>query len=104
VTGTFVLTDLAEADILSIWAYLSDNSGDPQADKLIRAIFAKCNWLAQFPFLGHTRKDLTPRPFRFLLVNPYLVIYEPRSKPLRIHSILHSSRDVAAELRRRTEG
>ncbi|MGA7289244.1 MAG: hypothetical protein WBX02_14175 [Terriglobales bacterium] len=43
--------------------------------------------LADSPFAGRVRKDLTPLPVRFWVVHPYskyLIVYDPEKKPLQI--------------------
>jgi len=59
---------------------------------------AACASLANTPYLGHKREDLTPRPLRFWPVGSYLIIYKPDTKPLEILRILSGYRDVAGLL------
>ena len=58
--------------------------------------------LAEIPNIGHRRADLTSKDVLFYKVFSYLIIYSPRSKPLRILGVLHGKRNVARILRRRS--
>ena len=47
------------------------------------------------------RKDLTPLPVRFWVVQPYthyLIVYDSEKKPLQVIRILHTSRDLPSVL------
>jgi plasmid stabilization system protein ParE len=56
--------------------------------------------LADNPGLGHRREDLTPKPYFFYTIHPYLIVYARESDPLPILGVLHGSRDVQRILRR----
>ena len=93
------LTPAAEDDIFDIWRFIaSDNPG--AADQMESDLFAAFQKLAENPKLGHSRRDLTKRPVRFLAIRAnYLIVYDPVSEPLAIIRILHGARDAAAELK-----
>ena len=59
--SAYVLTPLAKADIFNIWVYIAENS-ESAAERVERAIYDACAFLAEGPLRGHTRPDLTPRP------------------------------------------
>jgi plasmid stabilization system protein ParE len=51
---------------------------------------------------GGCGKDVTSLPLLFWVVHPYpnyLIVYDPRKKPLRIIRILHGARDLEAVLK-----
>ncbi|MBM4260503.1 MAG: type II toxin-antitoxin system RelE/ParE family toxin [Deltaproteobacteria bacterium] len=58
----YVLTPLAKADIFEIWSYIARDN-EEAADRVESAIYDACAEAAQAPLRGHTRPDLTPRPF-----------------------------------------
>jgi plasmid stabilization system protein ParE len=75
----------------------------PQAvdDRVETAIFRSCDLLADSPFAGTIRKDLTHLPLRFWAVHPYsnyLIVYDPEKRPLQIIRILHGARDIRTVL------
>jgi plasmid stabilization system protein ParE len=86
---------------LGIWSFIAgDNSA--AADRVEDAVFRACDFLADLPLAGRTRKDLTALPLRFWVVQPYshyLIVYDPPMKPLQIIRILHTSRDLPSVLR-----
>jgi len=58
-----------------------------------------------FPYIGHTRPDLTSKPLRFQTVRDYVIAYAPEEKPLAVIAVLHGRRNprvLAAILRSRS--
>lgn len=99
----YVLTPLAKADIFDIWAYIAENS-EPIADRVERAIYDACAFLAQSPLRGHSRPDLTTRSLRFWTLTRYpnyTVVYRPETTPLQIVAVLHGKRNIRRILRQR---
>jgi plasmid stabilization system protein ParE len=66
----YQFTPQAEGDLLDLWSFIARDSPDA-ADRVEAAIFRACDLLADSPFAGNTRKDLTPLPLRFWVVQPY---------------------------------
>jgi plasmid stabilization system protein ParE len=53
--------------------------------------------LSESPLQGHRRRDITKRPIVFWVLPKYpsyLIVYDPRAKPLRILRVLHGMRDL----------
>ncbi len=89
-------TPPAEGDLLDIWSFIARDSAEA-ANRVEAAIFRACDLLADSPFAGSTRKDLTSLPLRFWVVQPYsnyLIVYDPAKKPLQVIRILHGARDL----------
>ena len=84
----------ARADVLGIWDFVAEQSGEAQADRLVAEIYDDCLMLASMPGLGHKRSDLTRRNSLFWTVADYYLIYSPDTAPLEIDRIIHASRDV----------
>lgn len=96
----YQFTPQAEADLLSIWSFIAEDSVEA-ADRVEEAIYAACAFIANSPGTGQVRKELTDLPVRFWLVQPYrnyFVIYDPETAPLQIIRILHGARDLVAIL------
>jgi len=89
-------TPQAVADLFEIWNYIAQQS--PQAaDRVEDAIHAACCLLADRPYAGRLRPDLTPLPLCFWVVRQYsnyLIVYDPETKPLQIIRILHAARNL----------
>ncbi len=96
----YELTPEAVSDLFEIWNFI--NRDNPEAaDRVEAAVLRACELLADSPFAGRVRKDLTPLPVRFWVVHPYskyLIVYDPEKKPLQIVRILHGARDLRSVL------
>jgi plasmid stabilization system protein ParE len=68
--SAYVLTPLAKADIFDIWSYIADNN-EEAADRVERAIYDACAFVAEGPMRGHIRPDLTSRSLRFWTLTRY---------------------------------
>jgi plasmid stabilization system protein ParE len=79
-----------------IWRYIAaDSTG--AADSVEAAIYQAFDLLSLMPNTGHRRRDLTDRPLRFWLPNPYknyLIVYDAEARPIRIVRVLHASLDA----------
>lgn len=100
----FVLHPQAYTDLEEIWEYIAaDNLG--AADRVREEIYEAIQSLVPFPYVGHSRPDLSARPLRFQSVRDYVIAYAPDEKPLAVIAVLHgrrSPRVIAAILRGRT--
>jgi antitoxin ParD1/3/4 len=100
----FVLHPQAYTDLEEIWEYIAADSLDA-ADRVREEIYDAIESLVPFPYIGHSRPDLTARPLRFQSVRDYVIAYAPDEKPLAVIAVLHGRRNprvLAAILRGRT--
>jgi len=100
----FVLHPDAVKDLEEIWEYIADDNLEA-ADRIREEIYDAIQSLAPFPYVGHSRPDLTSRPLRFQTVREFVLAYAPDEKPLAVVAILHGRRNprvIAAILRART--
>lgn len=84
--SVYALTPLAKADIFDIWSHIATDSEDA-ANRVERAIYAACAFVAEAPLRGHSRSDLTTRPLRFWTLTSYpncTVVYQPGTRIRRI--------------------
>lgn len=102
-TGRIVFSEAAREDRRAITAYTAERFGPPQARRL-RANFARVlNMLAENPSIGRLRAELDPpgRSFRyFVVMQLFIIVYEPSDAGIRVARILHGLRKLAAELER----
>ena|ERR1700677_3892585 len=99
----YVLTPLAKADIFEIWSYIAERN-EAAADRVERAIFDACAFVAKSPKRGHLRPDLTTRALRFWTLTRYpnySIVYRPGTAPLQIVAILHGKRNIRRILKQR---
>jgi len=100
----FVLHPGAVQDLNEIWEYVASDNPDA-ADRFVEEIYQTIQSLVPFPFVGHSRPDLTNRPLRFHVVREYIIAYAPEEKPFVVIAVLHGRRNprtIAAMLRNRT--
>jgi plasmid stabilization system protein ParE len=96
----YQFTPQAAGDLSEIWNFIAKDNPEA-ADRVEEAVFRACDLLADSPFAGRPRKDLTPLPVRFWVVHPYskyLIVYDPEKKPLQIIRVLHGARDLPSVL------
>lgn len=97
----YQFTPQATSDLANIWAFIAQDSREA-ADRVEEAVFRACDLLAHSPFSGRVRTDLTSFPVRFWVVYPYsnyLIVYDPKRKPLQVLRILHGARDIPSVLK-----
>jgi plasmid stabilization system protein ParE len=96
----YQFTPQAVGELLDIWSFIAKDNPEA-ADRVEAAIFRACDLLVDSPLAGTIRKDVTPLPVRFWIVQPhsnYLIVYNPKEKPLQIIRILHAARDLPSVL------
>lgn len=75
----FKLSVAAAEDVVEIWNGVVDRTQSQRiADLLVFKFSESFDLIGEHPGAGHTREDLTSRPYRFWPVFQYLVIYDPR--------------------------
>ena len=89
----FTLSPEAASDVRDIWAYIAEDN-IKAARKVRLSLLDACKLLAENPAIGHSRKDLTDQPVLFWPAGAYVIIYDPRTKPLCIVRVVHGARDV----------
>ena len=89
----YVLTPLAEQDLIDIWDHIA-SANLRAAKRVLERLETAIAKLAERPRIGHFREDPADRRQRFFLVYSYLIVYRPESRPIQIVRILHAARDV----------
>ena len=101
--SVYALTPLAKADIFEIWSFIAENS-EEAANRVERAIYEACAFVAEGPMRGHSRSDLTSRSLRFWTLARYpnyTVVYRPETSPLQVVAVLHGKRHIRRILKQR---
>jgi plasmid stabilization system protein ParE len=94
--NSYGLTPQAVDDLFDIWSYIARDNIEA-ADRVEASIYQACAFVANSPLRGQTRKDLSKLPLRFWIVQRYpnyIVVYDPKTKPLQIIRILHGKRNL----------
>jgi len=89
----YKLTVRATTDLHDILDYVRRSS--PPSVKQVRAELRRgIQLMADFPGMGHRRKDVEDDSLRFWSVYSYVIAYRPQTKPLEIVRIVHGARDL----------
>ena len=97
----YQLTPEALSDLFELWTYIAADSV-AAANRVEEAVYGACALAAERPLTGQVREDLTALPLRFWLVQPYRtcwVVYDPKTSPLQVVRVLHSSRNISKILK-----
>ena len=101
--SAYVLTPLAKADIFHIWSYIALDSEDA-ADRVEKAIYDACAFVAEAPLRGHLRPDFTNRSLRFWTLTRfrnYSVVYRPDTTPVEVVAVVQGKRSMRRVLEQR---
>ncbi|NOV31390.1 type II toxin-antitoxin system RelE/ParE family toxin [Methylomonas sp. ZR1] len=101
------LTEPALADLLAINDYFLLEVSEKGAAKIIDALEAAVNSLANLNERGTVPKELLGlgiRQYRQIIVKPYRIIYQRMPKQVVVHAILDGRRDMQTLLTQRLIG
>ena len=80
------------------------NDNENATDRVERAIYDACAFLADAPMRGHSQPDLTNRSLRFWTLTRYpnyTVVYRPETTPLEVVAVIHGKRNIRRILKHR---
>ena len=89
----YVLSLLAEQDLIGIWNNIALDSPDA-ADRVLEAIEDELRKLATNPGIGHWRTDLPSDDLRAWTIYSYLIIFRSTAEELEGARIIHGSRHL----------
>src|SRR5882762_2291269 len=95
----YILTEEAERDLNEIWEYVAEQS-ITSADTVMREIREGIELVAFAPGIGHQRRDVKDRRYRFWKANRFIIAYFRDTKPLQIVRIVGGSRDFRKVFRK----
>lgn len=87
-----VISEQAREDLLNIGEYISEHNSNA-AFRLMKQFRDKFKLLGQFPHLGRERNDIL-LGLRCLIVNEYLVFYQPNEDAVEIWRVRHSAQSL----------
>ena len=87
---TIQRTALAEADLIDIWIYISQDNPEA-ADRLLDDIEATCTLLAQNPQLGVARPEIG-KECRLFPIGRYLILYRIIPHGIEVVRVSHGAR------------
>ena len=83
----------ARADMLDLWLWIAEKSGQPIADTVIDRIERRIASLERHPQMGPKRPDIA-RGARILMVERWLVLYACDSDDVRIVRVIDGASDL----------
>lgn len=98
----YALRQLAENDLEEIWLYSLQEWGIEQADKYIRALLARFDWLSENPLIGKSRKDIKPGYYSFP-EGSHVIFYTLTHYGIDVIGIPHQRMDVIGHLEKEDE-
>lgn len=93
----YTLRQLAEKDLEEIWLYTFHEWGVDQADKYIRALLSRFNWLSENPLIGKPRLDIKTGYYSFP-EGSHVIFYTLTHYGIDIIGIPHQCMDVIVHL------
>ncbi len=92
--ATLILAPRARRDLREIGIYIGERN-PRAADRLVDGMFELCQTLAEQPFMGRRRPELSDAGnIRSLPHGSYVVYYLPAPDGVQILRVLHGARDV----------
>ncbi|MBI1761989.1 MAG: type II toxin-antitoxin system RelE/ParE family toxin [Acidobacteria bacterium] len=88
-----VISEPAKEDLYQIADYVAQHS-PAAALQLMKKFRKKFNMLTNFPQLGRERNDIAIG-IRCLVMDNYLIFYQPSDKMIEIWRVRHSAQDLA---------
>lgn len=92
-TQRYTLRQLAQDDLDEIWRYSLKEWGVEQADRYLRALLARFEWLSLNPLLGKSRDEIKPGYYSFP-EGSHVIFYRPNHHGIDVIGILHQRMDV----------
>lgn len=87
-----IRTDRADEDLIEIWAAVATDN-PTAADRVLDAIEARWQQLAQHPYSGMARDDIAAG-VRHLVAGQYLTLYRVINEAVEIIRVLHGRRKI----------
>jgi toxin ParE1/3/4 len=101
---TVYLIEEAEADLLDIYHYVTQNDSVENADRLLDRLEGSILKLLTMPLRGHVPPELeriSVLEFREVFFKPYRIIYQIVKSNVYVHCILDGRRDLQDLLQQR---
>lgn len=91
-----IRTNRADEDLITIWAEIAADNPNA-ADRVLDAIEARWQQLAQHPYSGIARDDIAPN-IRHLVAGQYLTLYRVTDECVEIIRVLHGRRKISRDI------
>ena len=84
----------ARQDLIEIWRYIADDSGEPRADRYLRRLNDVISYLAQQPLMGRKRAEIPDQGIRSFAAESHVVFYMALEDGIELVRVIHGSQDL----------
>ncbi len=84
----------ARQDLLGIWRYIADDSGETRADKYLRRLNDVITYVAQQPLMGRERPEIREEGIRSFAAESHIIFYVVISDGIELLRVIHGSQDL----------
>jgi toxin ParE1/3/4 len=84
----------ARQDLIEIWRYIADDSGEPRADRYLRRLNDVVSYLAQQPLMGRQRSEIPEERIRSFPVESHVLFYIALEDGIELVRVIHGSQDL----------
>jgi toxin ParE1/3/4 len=84
----------ARQDLIEIWRYVADDSGEPRADRYLRRLNDVISYLAQQPLMGRKRPEIPEQGIRSFAAESHVVFYMALEDGIELVRVIHGSQDL----------
>ena len=85
----------ARQDLIEIWRYIADDSGEPRADRYLRRLNDVISYLAQQPLMGRKRPEIPEEGIRSFPAESHVVFYIALEEDgIELVRVIHGSQDL----------
>jgi toxin ParE1/3/4 len=80
-------------DLIGVWRYIADDSGETRADNYLRRLNDVIIYLAQQPLMGRARPEIE-EGIRSFVAESHVIFYIALVDGMELVRVLHGSQDI----------
>ena len=84
----------ARQDLVEIWRYIADESGEPRADRYLRRLNDVITYVAQQPLMGRIRPEIQEEGIRSFVAESHIIFYIFLADGMELVRVIHGSQDL----------
>jgi toxin ParE1/3/4 len=84
----------ARQDLLGIWRYIADDSGEARADNYLRRLNDVITYIAQQPRMGRERPEIQEEGIRSFVAESHVIFYIALADGMELVRVIHGSQDL----------
>jgi toxin ParE1/3/4 len=84
----------ARQNLLAIWRYIADDSGEARADKYLRRLNDVITYIAQQPLMGRERPEIQEEGIGSFPAESHVIFYIALEDGIELVRVIHGSQDI----------